>query len=273
MSSNPLSQVEPWDIVVEGYVTDTQPIFELWAQDSFERVNPKPTDQVIDVACGPGTVSLMISDKVKSIKALDFSSNMIRHLDKIIEEKNIKNIKTEVCDCQSLKEEDNSFDLAFSQFGLMFFPDRLAGFNEIYRVLKHNGKAAIYSWAPMSESTAMQMMIGALHAGFPETKPIENNNDTIVKGLDDLKTFNNEMESAGFRDIKIEAIRHDFPIDNADEFWESMVRGSAPITMMKHNLPKDEWLEKETISKQFVHDNLNGAHSLYSTAYLAIGRK
>lgn len=77
---NPLSSVEPWNIVVDGYVTDTQPIFELWAQDSFNKVNPKKTVNVIDVACGPGTVSLMLADKVNKIKALDFSPKMIEHL-------------------------------------------------------------------------------------------------------------------------------------------------------------------------------------------------
>lgn len=50
-------------------------------------------------------------------------------------------------------------------------------------------------------------------------------------------------------------------------------RGIAPITMMKYNLPEDEWIQKETIAKQFVYDNLNGTRSLYSTAYLTIGRK
>ncbi len=272
MSENPLSKVEPWDIVVEGYVTDTQPLFELWAKDSFKRINPKLTDNVIDIACGPGTVSLMLANRVNQIKALDFSPNMINHLNTQIKKRGINNLKTEIYDCQSLQEPDNHFDLAFSQFGLMFFPDRLEGFKEILRVLKPNGKAAIYSWAPMSESTAMQMMLGALYAGFPETKP-QNNSETIAKGLNDINTFKDEMSASGFKEISIEPIRHDFPIENAESFWESMVRGSAPITMMKSILPKDEWTKKETVAKKFVYENLNGAKSLYSTAYLAIGRK
>ncbi len=271
--ANPLSTVEPWDIVVDGYVTDTQPIFEKWAEDSFTRMAPESNHKVLDVACGPGTVSLLLAKSVKEITALDFSSKMIESLNKSLSDRNITNVKTDICDCQSLDLEDNSFDLAFSQFGLMFFPNRPAGMSEIHRILKPSGKVAIYSWAPISESTGMQLMIGALQAGFPETKPKPDDSKTLVTGLDDKEIFRRELQEAGFSDIKIESIRHSFPVESAEKFWESMVRGSAPITMMKKKLPEDEWLVKEKVAKQYVRDNLDLNSDLYSTAYLGTAVK
>lgn len=272
MPENPLSKVTPWDTVAEGYVTETMPIFELWAQDSFDRLSISPDSKVIDIATGPGTVAIKLAPLVSQVVALDFSSLMIAQLKKRVETLNIDNIHVEKCDCQKLFCEDNSFDFAFSQFGLMFFPDRQAGFNEMYRVLKPGGKGVVYSWAPMDQSPAMQMMIGALFAGFPEARPQSTGNEDIVKGLDDLETFYAEMVHAGFSKVKIEPITHSFPVTDVKEFWESMVKGSAPITMMKKEKSNEEWNEKEKVAIQFLEENLN-SDNLSSTAYLAIGVK
>lgn len=272
MATNPLSEVTPWDVVSEGYVSETMPIFELWAQDSFDRINIRPDFNVLDMATGPGTVAVKISSLVNSVLALDFSSQMIEQLKQRIAQAQISNITIEQCDCQKLFSDNNSFDLAFSQFGLMFFPNRQAGFNEMYRVLKPGGKGIVYSWAPMEQSPAMQMMIGALFAGFPEARPIDTGNKDIVKGLDDLDTFYMEMEQAGFTNVKIESITHTFPVQSVEQFWQSMVKGSAPITMMKKQKSKTEWIEKEKVSIRFLEENLT-EKSLASTAYLAIGEK
>lgn len=272
MATNPLSEVTPWDVVSEGYVTETMPIFELWAQDSFDRVDIRPDFRVIDMATGPGTVAVKIAPQVREVLALDFSNQMIGQLKRRITVQNISNIRVEQCDCQKLFCADNSFDLAFSQFGLMFFPDRQAGFNEMFRVLKPGGKGVVYSWAPIEQSPAMQMMVGALFAGFPEARPKDTGNDDIVKGLDDLETFYREMEGAGFVNVQIEPVTHGFPVADIKTFWQSMVDGSAPITMMKKQKSPEEWAEKEQESLRFLEENLV-SRELTSTAYLAIGEK
>lgn len=272
MATNPLSNVTPWDVVSEGYVKEIVPHFELWTQDSFDRIDILPDFQVLDMATGPGTVAIKIAPLVESVLALDFSPQMIEQLQKRVSDAEIGNIAVEQCDCQNLFCEDDSFDLAFSQFGLMFFPDRQAGFNEMYRVLKPGGKGVVYSWAPIEQSPAMQMMIGALIAGFPEAQPKSTGNEEIFKGLDDLETFYSEMETAGFKNVQIEPITHGFPVKDAASFWQSMVDGSAPISMMKKQKSREEWAEKEKVSLRFLEENLKSSE-LNSTAYLAIGEK
>jgi ubiquinone/menaquinone biosynthesis C-methylase UbiE len=235
-------------------------------------VNPQPNHSVIDIATGPGTVALMLSPLVKKVAALDFSPAMIGILKQQIEKRVIDNIAVQICDCQVLPFANDSFDLAFSQFGLMFFPDRMAGFREMYRILKTNGFASVYSWAPVSDSPAMSLMMGALLEGFPEAQPKDNETKTVVSGLDDLKVFRLEMENAGFRDITIEAITHEYPPYTPEEFWESMVKGSAPITMMKSAFDEKTWEAKSKISIEYLKQRMPGKR-LTSTAYLAIGKK
>ncbi len=267
-----LSNVKPWDIVAEGYVEEVKPLFELWANDSFERMNPQSDHRVIDVACGPGTVSLLLADKVKEIESYDFSENMLEVFRKSISEQSISNILTHHCDCQELTAEDNQFDQAYSQFGLMFFPDRIKGFSEIYRVLKPGGKAAVYSWAPHSESNSMGLMMETLYAGFPEIRPEDDGSAESLSSLDNRDVFIEEMQRVGFKDVTVEAVRHNFPYASPEEFWKSIVKGSAPITMMKANTEPDVWLLKEKLCIEYLEENM-GDQELYSTALLGIGTK
>lgn len=272
MSGNKLSDVLPWDLVADGYASEIVPVFNQWAMDSIDRVRPGKDDVVIDVATGPGTVALLLAGRVKQVVALDFSMEMIARLDREIKNRHIGNILSKVCDCQELPYASHSFDLAFSQFGLMFFPDRVRGFREMHRVLKAGGKAAVYSWAPISQSTAMTMMMGALFAGFPEARPKENEAKTIVHGLDDLDTFRSEMGMAGFKNISIEPVTHAFPLLDPDALWISMVKGSAPVTLMKNHTAAEIWQEKEKACIQYIRDHQSDV-PLTSTAYLAIGVK
>ena len=125
MTVNPLSTVEPWDLVTDGYVQELIPVFQKWTRDSLKQVPLKSTDAVIDIACGPGTVSLLVAPMVNNVTALDFSEEMINALRGQIDRSGITNIDARNCDCQALPFEDEQFDAAFSQFGLMFFPDRM----------------------------------------------------------------------------------------------------------------------------------------------------
>lgn len=272
MAENRMSSVVPWDIVSDGYVTEVVPTFEKWAADSIVRAALRPDDEVIDIATGPGTVALMLSARVRRVTALDFSPRMIAHLEREITRRSITNIATGVCDCQALPCPDSSFDAAFSQFGLMFFPDRMSGFKQMHRVLRPGGKALVYSWAPVAQSTAMTMMINALVAGFPEALPKENETSTIVSGLDNLETFGSEMAQAGFAKVTFEAIRHDYPLLPPVAFWQSMVRGSAPVTLMKSRVPEAEWKQKEKASIAYLEKHLPET-ALSSTAYLGMGTK
>jgi ubiquinone/menaquinone biosynthesis C-methylase UbiE len=50
------------------------------------------------------------------------------------------NIETRVMDGHALQLDDNSFDMAGSQFGVMLFPDMPKGIREMARVVKPDGR-------------------------------------------------------------------------------------------------------------------------------------
>lgn len=50
---------------------------------------------------------------------------------------------------------DASFDAVVSQFGLMFFPDRLAALREMVRVLVPGGRMAVAVWDSLENAEAL----------------------------------------------------------------------------------------------------------------------
>ena len=97
---------------------------------------PAPGSRIVDVACGPGTLSVLAAQAGHQLDALDFSRPMITKLTERMMALGVRAIKSHVGDGQALPFPDGTFDAGFSMFGLMFFPDRAKGFAELRRVLR-----------------------------------------------------------------------------------------------------------------------------------------
>lgn len=270
MAMNPLSQPDPWSLVAAGYQAETVPAFRQYCQKAIELVGYKPGSAVIDVACGPGTLSLMLADDAARITAIDFSAGMLDEFRKLVTEHKANNISIHQMDGQKLDLPDGEFDYGFSMFGLMFFPDRIAGFKELLRVLKPGARAAVSSWAPVAESPVMQMMFGALRAAFPERPEPKTN----MLSLENPEFFRDEMSSAGFQNVQVTAFDGVWQVRGSEEFLESMVKGSAPLEMMRKNLSPETWVGKRELILGFLEGNLPALPAtLTSRALIAVGTK
>ncbi len=270
-NKNPMPAPEPWTLVAEGYVTDTKPLFRQYCEKALKLSGFTGAGKVLDVACGPGTLSLLIHDKVGEIDGIDFSQGMLDCFNREIQQLGIANIKTQLMDGQALEFGDNTFDFAFSIFGLMFFPDRMKGFREMVRTLKPGGRAAVTSWAPIEESPGMQKMFGAIRAAFPK-KPEAS--DAKILNLEDPAVFRNEMKAAGFVDVAITPFDGYWTVDNVEDFLDSMLRGSAPLVLLKNSLPEDAWLEKRAIMLNYLEGEITDLPAtLSSRAFIGTGSK
>lgn len=265
-----LSTVAPWDLVAEGYSETTMKFFQGYVDAALEMVALRSDDDIVDIACGPGTLTLAAAEKAASVKALDFSENMLSILRQRMADRGVNNIETHKGDGQDLPYGDEIFDAAFSLFGLMFFPDRAKGYAEIYRTLKPGGRVCISSWAPVDCSPMMQTMFGAMQAIKPDL-PSPKTNPESLENPDFLKS---ELSAAGFRDVEVHGVTMSMPVASAAEFWESMVKGSAPVMMMKNSMPEEAWREKSEIAVDYVEKSLGSfPASLSSDAWLGVGVK
>lgn len=267
---NPYSQVEPWDLVSSGYADTTMKIFIGYAEKALAYAQVSPQDHIVDVACGPGTLSLLAAERVEQVDALDFSEQMLAQLHERVQQSGVRNIQLIQGDGQNLPYADASFDAAFSMFGLMFFPDRVAGMKELRRTLKAGGRAVISSWLPMQESEAMMAMFSVVQALNPEVPDPQAN----MTSLENPTVFEQELVQAGFSNIQIHKASLRYRYQNVEQLWDWLERGGAPLVVMKSQLSESEWQEKSQIALNHLHTRYgSGSVELEFLAWLAVAQK
>jgi SAM-dependent methyltransferase len=234
-SSGALGTAEPWDLVAPAYDAELVPYFTLYSRDALARAELPPSARVADVACGPGTLSLLAAAAGARVSALDVSERMVQALRARAAAAGLTGaISVEVGDGQRLPFESRSYDAAFSMFGLMFFPDRVAGMRELERILRPGRRAIISSWVPFEGpfgalmSATQQVMPGLT---FGDGPPPLSNPDAI----------RGEMTAAGFASVSVETIVHELTVPSFDAFWDSMERTNAPLVLLRHRLGPQRW--------------------------------
>ena len=265
----PLSAVGPWDLVSAGYAAESASIMLPFSRRAIELAQPAASARVLDCATGPGVLALELAPHVARVDAVDFSPAMLAELEQRRRALQLDNVFAEVADGQALPFADGSFDAAFSMFGLMFFPDRGRGFAELYRTLKPGGVAVVSSWAPVEQSSLMILMFGALRAADPSRSAPQAN----LLNLENPEVFVRELQAAGFRDVRVEPHTHSIEVREASELWDALVRGSAPLVMLKERLGPSEWQRQSALARAYLAEQLPGPRTLSTTAYLGFGRR
>lgn len=75
--------------------------------------NINPSDKVIDVACGTGSLSLAISESCSYVTGIDISESMLETARKSALKRNIKNVRFSVLDASDLSQfKKSEYDVA-----------------------------------------------------------------------------------------------------------------------------------------------------------------
>src|SRR5579863_1703790 len=107
----------------------------------------KPGQQVLDVACGTGVVSVTAARLGARVTALDLTPEL---LERAKENGKIAGVTIDwrEGDVEHLPFTDAAFDVVLSQFGHIFAPRPEVAIGEMLRVLKPGGTIAFSTWPP-----------------------------------------------------------------------------------------------------------------------------
>lgn len=268
MSGSPLAAAGPWDDVADGYDDVTTEVMRPFAARALEIADLASDAVVVDVAAGPGTLTVPVAGRVARVRAIDFSPLMIERLLAHVAAAGLTNVEAVVGDGQELPYEDSVFDAAFSMFGLMFFPDRPRGFAELARVLRPGGVAVVSSWAPGDESSLMSLMFEAFQAGIPGFPALGRN----TFSLENPEVFDAELKAAGFELVSVVPHTAEFVYDSAEQLWDKMTRGNAPLQLMRGGTDAGTWKAQEQSMIEYLAARYTPGTPLATTAWLGSGR-
>ena len=79
----------------------------------------------------------------------------------------LRGVEFRQADALALPFDDQSFDAVVCQFGVMFFPDRIAAFGEAYRVLKPGGRFVFNVWESVDKNPIVAATLAGLSRRYP----------------------------------------------------------------------------------------------------------
>jgi ubiquinone/menaquinone biosynthesis C-methylase UbiE len=171
-------------------------IFQTYASDLAARVESHGSGFVLEVAAGTGVVTREMAARLPGtvqITATDLNQPMLDYAAAI---GTTRPVAWEQADVMDLPFDDDSFDAAVCQFGVMFFPDRSGAFAEIYRVLRPGGMFVFNVWDRLDENELIQTVSEALGSVFPDDPPLFA--ARVAHGYYDAEIIRADLAAGGF---------------------------------------------------------------------------
>jgi ubiquinone/menaquinone biosynthesis C-methylase UbiE len=188
-------------------------LFQPYAEHLARRAAPQPPRRVLEIAAGTGIVTRALHAALPSaaIVATDLNAAMIAHAATRLSP---PNVTWQQADAMSLPFGDAAFDLVVCQFGVMFFPDRVAAFREARRVLAPGGRYLFTMWASIEHSPLAEIVARAAADAFPADPPSFLSRTPYGHG--DPAATEAELRAADFRHVDIATV--DAPCRAASAF-------------------------------------------------------
>ena len=246
MAENPLTSPDVWNELHQAYDKTLGGLFSAAAKRGIELIAPDRDAEVLDVACGPGTLTLNVAPLVRKVVAVDFAASMLELLEEKRRVAKIRNIEALVGDGTALPFADARFDAAFSCFGLFLFADRAKGFaegpvEETYRILRE---------------VLPDLPFGAGHS------PLGTREDIVA-----------EMSAASFVDINVEKLPIHFSFPSTDAFWAENALASAPFVAARRRVAARDWPAVEARVVASLRSSFPGPVAFDRWAWVAVGRR
>ena len=134
--------------------------FQDWAPRVAAAAGVRAGQRVLDVACGTGVLAREVARLVGpsgSAVGLDPGTGMLAVASRLSPE-----IEWRHGTADALPFDSESFDAVVSQFGLMFFPDRVLALREMTRVLRPGGRMAVAVWDSLEHTPAYADLVALI---------------------------------------------------------------------------------------------------------------
>ncbi|GCD95983.1 hypothetical protein EHYA_03667 [Embleya hyalina] len=168
-------------------------VFRPFAEDLAARVAAVEARRILELAAGTGVVTaeLLAAAPAAEVTATDLNEAMVA-----FGSARAPGAAWRRADAQRLPFPDGAFDLVVCQFGVMFFPDRVAAFTEVRRVLAPGGRFLFNTWGPLDTHAFAAALQAGLERAFPVDPP--RFLAAVPHGYGDPAVVTADLTAAGF---------------------------------------------------------------------------
>lgn len=205
-------------------------IFAPYAEVVADRVKELAPGRVLETAAGTGVVTEALARKLPSgaaITATDLNRAMIE-LGKA--RPGMARVDWRQADAMKLPFPGGDFDLIVCQFGVMFFPDKRASFDECFRVLTPGGTYLFVLWDDYDAMPDSPLWIAARRVG----DMLGRDAHTLLNpDYFDEPTIRADLAAAGFGDVRVDRVARPARAASAREAAVVTVQGSLLRTAIE----------------------------------------
>jgi ubiquinone/menaquinone biosynthesis C-methylase UbiE len=266
---------EAWDAIAEGYDRYVAPQEVELANEALRLVGLESGERFLDVAAGPGGLTLPAARLGAKVLATDWSPAMIERFEARVREEGLHDAEGRVMDCHALELEDDSFDVTGSQFGVMLVPDQPRSLREMVRVTKPGGRVLVIAYGSPAEFETLQVFISALTAVAPDFPGLPDDPPPLEFQVADPDVFRRRLAEAGLKDVHIERTAEQPVFTSGQELWDWMLYSNPISGVVVADLSESN----RARLRQIIDDTLreragaNGRAVLSNAVNIGIGTK
>jgi SAM-dependent methyltransferase len=205
---------------------------------------------LLETASGTGRFTRALAeaaDPRATIIATDLNEPMLVRAAEMVR---APNIAWRQADAQSLAFDDGSFDAVVCQFGVMFFPDKAAGFVEARRVLRAGGPFVFSVWDSLHLNDMSRVAHETVASLFPHDPPTFL--ARVPFGYHDEGHIRDALAVAGFGEIAIERVALETPAGSALDAATGLCRGSPLSGEIEARYPEGLQSVVEAVARALV---------------------
>ena len=184
----------------------------------LEALDLRSGERVLDIGCGGGKATIAASRQVQpggKVIGADLSEALLA----LAEERAAGNTSTtfQLADVQIDHVGGGGFDVAMSQFGVMFFDEPVVAFTNIARHVRSGGRLGFACWQPMDRNPwFVGSVLGPFVAAAAPAAPGKSVTGPFAFG--DADRVRRILQDAGFSGIRVDRYNHEVDVPESAVF-------------------------------------------------------
>jgi ubiquinone/menaquinone biosynthesis C-methylase UbiE len=178
-------------------------VFAPYAALLAERARELAPSRILETAAGTGVVTEALHRAMPAaeIVATDLNPPMLEQAARRVTS---PAVRFQHADALDLPFPAASFDVVACQFGIMFFPDKVKGNSEAFRVLRDGGSYLLAIWDSVDRNLATRVAGRAVADLFPEQAAAFY--ERVPFRYFDKTQIEDDLNAAAFREVRIETV-------------------------------------------------------------------
>lgn len=196
-----------------------------------------PGESVLELAGGPGTLSLMAARAVGPeghVIYSDFAESMVEGARERLRAEGVPGVECRVIDAEAIDIAAGALDAVACRMGYMLMADPAAALRETARVLAPGGRLALAVWADAASNPWAGLPMQAVASQFGASPPPPDTPG--LWALADRARLEAMLGGAGFGSIRIETLDDTVEFESGEQWIEMTRRLAGPLRALLVNL-------------------------------------